>query len=184
MSLNLVLLSGNVGKDPDIRHLESGATLAQFTLATSERFKDRSGEFQEQTEWHNIVCWNGLADIVGNFVKKGSRLFVEGKMRTRSWDDDKGFKHFVTEIIATNLQLLDRKENSQQQRPLPPEPAEPAAPRQSVTEAAARVAAAQRKGYRSNNARQQPRPQDDAPATTPLVNPLDIQGEDPDDLPF
>ncbi len=176
MALNLALLYGNVGKDPDIRHLESGATLAQFTLATSERYKDRNDEYKEQTEWHNIVCWNGLADIVGNFVKKGSRVFVEGKIRTRSYDDQNGQKRYITEIVATNIQLLDRRE--QEQRPLPPEPQQPAAPRESITEAAARVTASQRKHQG------RPQPNGDTPVTTPLINPMDIQNEDPDDLPF
>jgi len=81
MSLNKVLLIGNVGKDPEVRHLENGSMVARFSLATTERFKDKNGEFQEQTEWHNIVCWRSLAERVEKYVKKGSQLFIEGKIR-------------------------------------------------------------------------------------------------------
>lgn len=112
MSVNKVILVGNVGKDPDVRHLESGASVASFTLATTERFKDRNngGEYQEQTEWHNIVCWRNLADIVEKYVVKGTQLYVEGKLRTRSWDDKTtGQKRYITEINADTIQLLGKK---------------------------------------------------------------------------
>lgn len=144
MALNKVFLIGNVGQDPEIRTTESGATVAQFTLATTERYKNRNGELRENTEWHNIVCWRNLADVAGNYVKKGSLLYVEGKLTSRSWEDQNGQKHWRTEVVADNFQLLGKRER--QEAPLPPEPEE-RAPRGgvSITEAAAHVAAMQQK---------------------------------------
>lgn len=115
MSINKVLLIGNVGKDPDIRHLENGAVVASFSLATTERFKDKTGAVQDQTEWHNIVCWRNLAEIVEKYVTKGSQVYIEGKIRTRSWTDQTGQKRYTTEIIADNLQLLGKKGDSPNQ---------------------------------------------------------------------
>ena len=113
MSLNKVLLIGNAGRDPEVRHLESGAMTATFSLATTEKFKDRStGETREQTEWHNIVCWRNLAEIVEKYVKKGTQLFIEGRIRTRSYNDKDGNTRYVTEIVADNMQLLGRKSDN------------------------------------------------------------------------
>lgn len=113
MALNKVLLIGNVGKDPDVRHLEGGASVASFSLATTERYKDRNGETKEVTEWHNIVAWRQLADLASNYIKKGTQIFVEGRIRSRSWDDPAtGTKRYITEIEATGIQLLGRKEGS------------------------------------------------------------------------
>ena len=110
MSLNKVLLIGNAGRDPEIRHLESGVMNATFSLATTEKFRDRnSGETREQTEWHNIVCWRNLAEIAEKYVKKGTQLFIEGRIRTRSYNDKDGNTKYVTEILADNMQLLGRK---------------------------------------------------------------------------
>jgi len=106
------MLIGNVGKDPDIRHLESGTAVANLTLATTERYKDRNGEMQEQTEWHNVVLWRGLADVTERFVRKGSQIFIEGKIRSRSWEDQSGQKRYTTEIVADNMQLLGRRSDN------------------------------------------------------------------------
>ena len=103
------MLIGNVGKDPEPRHLENGTALVTLTLATTERYKDRNGEVKEQTEWHNVVCWRGLADIVERYVRKGSQIYVEGRLRSRSWEDPNGQKRYVTEIMADNLRLLGRR---------------------------------------------------------------------------
>ncbi len=110
MSLNKVLLIGNAGKDPEIRHLESGVMNATFSLATTERFRDRnSGEMREQTEWHNIVCWRNLAELAEKYVRKGTQLFIEGRIRSRSYNDKDGNTRYITEILADNMQLLGRK---------------------------------------------------------------------------
>ena len=106
------MLIGNVGKDPEIRHLESGTAVANITVATTERYKDRNGELQEQTEWHNVVLWRGLADVTERFVRKGSQIFIEGKIRSRSWEDQSGQKRYTTEIVADNMQLLGRRSDN------------------------------------------------------------------------
>jgi single-strand DNA-binding protein len=96
-----------VGKDPEVKLLPSGSAVANFTLATSERFKDKSGEFQERTEWHSLVAYQRLAEIVRDYVKKGSKLYVEGRIQTRSWDDQaSGQKRYRTEIVVNDLVLL------------------------------------------------------------------------------
>ena len=115
MALNKVMLIGNVGKKPEIRYLENqgGASpapkVATFPLATTERFRDRSGEPRESTEWHNIVAWRQLADLAEKFIDKGSQIYVEGRLRSRSWDGQDGQKHYITEIVADSIQLLGKK---------------------------------------------------------------------------
>jgi single-strand DNA-binding protein len=105
--VNKVILVGNLGKDPEVRHLESGAVVANFPLATSETYKDRkTGERITQTEWHNVVIWRGLAEVAEKYLKKGSSVYVEGKLRTRSWDDKDGNKRYTTEIVADNMTML------------------------------------------------------------------------------
>jgi single-strand DNA-binding protein len=106
-SVNKVILVGNVGKDPEVKYLPSGKPVAKFSLATNEKYKDRSDEWQERTEWHNIVAWQRLAEIVGEYVKKGAKLYIEGKLQTSSWEDrESGAKKYRTEIVARDLVLL------------------------------------------------------------------------------
>ncbi len=109
MSVNKVILVGNVGKDPEVRYLEGGTAVCSFPLATSATYRNRDGERITSTEWHNIVLWRGLAEIAERYVKKGSQLFIEGRIRTRSWDDREGNKRYTTEIIADNMQMLGRR---------------------------------------------------------------------------
>lgn len=111
MSVNKVILVGNVGKDPEMKYFDNDVARANFSLATSERGYTTAGGTQvpERTEWHNIVCWRGLAQIAEKFVKKGTLLYVEGKIRSRSYDDQNGVKRYVTEIMADNIELLSRK---------------------------------------------------------------------------
>ncbi|MGE0077007.1 MAG: single-stranded DNA-binding protein [Bacteroidales bacterium] len=106
MSVNKVILVGNVGKDPEVRHLEGGATVARFPLATNETYTDKSGKKVTQTEWHNIVVWRGLADIAEKYVRSGKLLFVEGRIRTSSYDDKDGNKRYTTEIVCDNFRFL------------------------------------------------------------------------------
>ena len=113
MSINKVILVGNVGKDPEVKHLESNVSVAHFTLATSENYTNKAGEKVTTTEWHNIVCWRGLATIAENYIHKGSQIYVDGKIRTRSYDAQDGSKKYITEIYADTIQLLGKKgENS------------------------------------------------------------------------
>ncbi len=114
MSVNKVILVGNVGKDPEMKYFDNDVAKANFSLATSERGYTTSGGTQvpERTEWHNIVCWRGLAQIAEKFVKKGTMLYVEGKIRSRSYDDQNGVKRYITEVVADNIELLTRKSGS------------------------------------------------------------------------
>ena len=165
MSLNKVMLIGNVGKDPEIRYLEgnspngANAKVDTFPLATSERYRDRNGEQHENTEWHNIVAWRGLADTMERFIKKGTQLYVEGRLRTRSWTDQTGAKRFTTEIVADVIQLLCKRTDN------------PGAPQ----------------GYDNPGAYQQPRQNFQQPYQQPQQQPAAPQApaEGPeDDLPF
>ena len=110
--INKAILIGNVGQDPEIRYtgdVNNGTKVATFRLATTERYRDRNGNLQEHTEWHNVVVWRNTADVVEKYVKKGTQVYVEGRIRTRSWDDQAGNKRYTTEIVADNIRLLDRK---------------------------------------------------------------------------
>lgn len=122
MSVNKVILIGNVGKDPDVRYLDNNVCVASLTLATTERGYTTSNGAQipDKTEWHNIVLWRGLGEIAEKYIKKGSQIYVEGKLRTRSWDDKSGVKRYTTEIYADNLMLLDKRGNTG--APLPNDP--------------------------------------------------------------
>ncbi len=109
-SLNKASLIGRLGKDPEVSYTASGIAVAKFTMATSERWKDDSGNVQEKTEWHNIVVWRKLAEICGQYLKKGSKVYIEGKLQTSSWDDkNTGVKKYRTEIIADDMIMLDSK---------------------------------------------------------------------------
>jgi len=109
MSVNKVMLIGRLGKDPEMRYLDNNVALARFPIATSESYKGQSGERVEKTEWHNIVVWRKLAEIAGQYLKKGSQVYIEGKLRTRSWDDNNGDKRYATEVVADDFRMLDRK---------------------------------------------------------------------------
>ena len=143
MSLNKVMLIGNVGRDPEIRYVEGNGgntKVATFTLATTERYKDRSGEQRETTEWHNIVAWRQPADVAEKFIRKGTQVYIEGRLRTRSYTDATGVKKYTTEITVDTLQLLGRRPDEgpqggysqpAPQRPAAPQPA-PAAAQQPL----------------------------------------------------
>ncbi len=167
------MLIGNVGRDPEVRYLDGNsgnAKVATFTLATTERYRDRNGETRENTEWHNIVAWRNNADVAERFVKKGTQLFIEGRIRTRSWDDQNGNKRYTTEIIADNLQLLGKKSDNPggqggyqapaQQSYAPAQPQQPA--------------------YNPQQAYQQPAPAYQQPAQARNV----VEDMPDDDLPF
>ena len=153
------MLIGNVGKDPEVRYLESnpqnaGANpkVATFPLATSERYRDRAGDVRENTEWHNIVAWRNNADVAEKYIRKGTQVYIEGRLRTRQWTDQTGAKRYTTEIVVDTLQLLGRRPEDNQQ------PAGVYAPQPAAAPA--------------------PAPQ---PAPAPVVTPADVS---PDDLPF
>lgn len=111
--VNKVIIVGRLGKDPEVRHLESGASVANFPVATSEVYKDRNtGERKEQTEWHNVVLWRGLAEIAEKYLNKGDMVYIEGKLRTRSWEKD-GITRYTTEIVGDNMTMLSPKTGSE-----------------------------------------------------------------------
>lgn len=116
MPVNRVFLIGHVGKDPEVRYLESGVSVAKFPLATSEFYKNKNGERVKTTEWHNIVLWRGLAEVAEKFVKKGTMIFIEGKIRSRTWDDKDGNKKYTVEIYGDNMQLLSKKDDTEAPR--------------------------------------------------------------------
>ncbi len=107
--LNKVMLIGRLGKDPEMVYFESGVAKASFTLATNEIYRDREGNKIEKTDWHNIVMWRGLAEVSGKFLKKGSRVYIEGKLKTRSWETQEGIRRYITEVEATDMHMLDPK---------------------------------------------------------------------------
>jgi len=141
-SVNKVILVGRLGKDPELKYTPSGAPVAKFSLATDESFKDKTGEKQSRTEWHNIVAWNKLAEICGEYLTKGKLIYIEGSIRSRQWQDQAGNKRTSYEIIANYMQMLGSKADSERmpsagvdraaperQAPAPPLPAtEPASP--------------------------------------------------------
>ncbi|KTD55313.1 single-stranded DNA-binding protein [Legionella quateirensis] len=111
--INKVILVGNVGVDPDVRYLPNGNAVTTLSVATSESWKDKTtGEKQDRTEWHRVVCFNRLGEIAGEYVRKGSKLYVEGSLRTRKWQDQQGQDRYTTEIIASDIQMLDSKGSS------------------------------------------------------------------------
>lgn len=121
-SVNKVILIGNLGKDPEVRHLENGAVVANFSLATSEVYTDKStGVKKENTDWHDIVVWRGLAEVAEKYLKKGYKVYVEGKLKKRSWQDKEGNTRYTTEIVADEMTILSRPEgadrNTEQQAP-------------------------------------------------------------------
>lgn len=109
MSVNKVILVGNAGKDPETRYLDEGTAISKFPMATSETYKNRAGERVTTTEWHNVVLWRGLAQVAEKYVRKGTQLYIEGRIKTRSYDDADGNKKYITEIVADQMQLLGRR---------------------------------------------------------------------------
>lgn len=176
MSLNKVMLIGNVGKDPEVRYLEgagqagNGRKVATFTLATSEKFRDRNGESRENTEWHNIVAWGQPADIVERFVKKGTQLYIEGRLRTRSWTDKNGGTRYTTEINVDNLQLLGRRDGQNDGGYQQPSYQQPSYQQPSYQQPSYQQPTYQKPAYQ-------------APAPAEPAKPI-IEDDPADDLPF
>ena len=107
-SINKVMLIGNLGRDPEIRYTNSGSSVANYSIATTDRWTDRQGQKQERTEWHDIVAFDRLADLSQNYLRKGSNVFIEGRLQTRSWEDNEGQKKYRTEVVANQIQFLDK----------------------------------------------------------------------------
>ena len=118
-SVNKVILVGNIGKDPETRYMPNGDTVTNITIATSESWKDKNGEKQEKTEWHRVVFFKKLAEIAGQYLKKGVPVYVEGRIETRKWTDKEGVERYSTEIIANDMKMLGKKEGGSEQKPAP-----------------------------------------------------------------
>ncbi len=127
-SLNKVMLIGNLGKDPEVRFTPDGSPVASFSLATGEVWTDKSGTRQERTEWHNIVVWNKLADLAKRYLSKGRQVYIEGRIRTREWDDREGNKRRTTEIIASQMVLLGSRPQGGEGAAAVPQPVQKVAP--------------------------------------------------------
>ena len=122
--VNKVILVGNLGKDPEIRHLDSGIAVANFSLATTESYTNKKGERVNQTEWHNVVLWRGLADVAEKYLKKGNSIYVEGKINTRKWEDKEGVTRYSTDIIADKMTMLGSKSDNSKSAATAVSPAE------------------------------------------------------------
>jgi single-strand DNA-binding protein len=132
-SVNKVILIGRLGKDPEVKYTPSGAPVAKFSVATDEVFKDRSGEQQKRTEWHNIVAWNKLAEICGQYLTKGKQVYIEGSIRSRQWEDQAGNKRTAYDIVARDMRMLGSKADSERAAaPSPTPPAEHASVERSL----------------------------------------------------
>ena len=165
--VNKVILIGNVGMDPEVRTLEGGAKVARIRLATTERLFDRqANETKEHTEWHTITLWRGLADVVDRFVRKGSQIYIEGRLRTREWMDKDNNKRYTTEILADTMNLLGRRSDN---------------PASDGASAPAYGAQPQASSYGQPGSASQPRPAA-APQSQPTAPA--VPADDPDDLPF
>ena len=167
--INKVILIGNVGQDPEIRYtgdVNNGTKVATLRVATTERYRDRNGNLQEHTEWHSIVVWRNTADVVEKYVKKGTQVYIEGRLRTRSWDDQNGNKRYVTEIVADTLQLLGRRPEGQVQQ-------------QGGYQTPGQQQPYQQPAYQQQPYQQQPYQQPAQPQARPMV-----EEQPDDDLPF
>jgi len=119
--INKVILVGNLGRDPEVRYTPSGVAVANFTIATSEKWKDKNtGEMQERTEWHRIVAWGKLGEICGEYLSKGRQVFIEGRIQTREWEDKEGIKRYTTEIVANEMKMLGARDSGEPARPPTP----------------------------------------------------------------
>ncbi len=171
MSVNKVILVGNVGKDPETRYLDESTAITKFPMATSETYKNKAGERVSTTEWHNVVLWRGLAQLAEKYVKKGAQIYIEGRIKTRSYDDAEGNKKYITEIVGDQMQLLGRKpddgEGGQPAQNQPTQQSQPAQQNQAPVQ-------------NQKPAQEQPPAQEGA-ATS---DPFDGGDNGPDDLPF
>ena len=181
MSLNKVMLIGNVGRDPEVRYLEGGANgnakVASFSVATTERYRDRNGETRENTDWHNVVAWRGNADVVEKYVKKGTQLYIEGRLKTREWTDQTGNKRYTTEVLVDNLQLLGRKSDN----PASAQNGGYGAPAQGGYQTQGAYQAPAQGGYQAPAQPARPTAQPAQPGA-PAINLADMENDE--DLPF
>lgn len=174
MSVNKVILVGNVGKDPETRYLDESTAITKFPLATSETYKNRNGERVSNTEWHNIVLWRGLAQVAEKYVKKGTQIYIEGRIKTRSYDDADGNRKYITEIVGDQMQLLGRRPDDGSGAGMQDGAAQPASTGQVSTP---QVSQEQSQTPSADKGPSQSPPKDSG-------DPFDAGDNGPDDLPF
>ncbi len=183
--VNKVILIGNVGQDPEVRYtgdVNNGAKVATIRLATTERFRGRDGNLQEHTEWHNVVVWRNTADVVEKYVRKGTQLYIEGRIRTRTWEDQTGTKRYSTDIVADTLQLLGRRQDSQSPQGGYQQPGQPAYQQPQPAQQPAYhqpQPAYQQQGFQQPGVQPQSYQQPAQPQARPV-----IEEQPDDDLPF
>jgi single-strand DNA-binding protein len=170
MSVNKVILVGNVGKDPETRYLDESTAITKFPMATSETYKNRAGERVSTTEWHNIVLWRGLAQVAEKYVKKGTQIYIEGRIKTRSYDDADGNKKYITEIVGDQMQLLGRR----------PDDTEGGTQSSSSSPESGQATP----GGQPSQDQQPVRDQGSVKETPPEEDPFSSGDDGPDDLPF
>jgi single-strand DNA-binding protein len=187
MSVNKVILVGNVGKDPEVRYLDEGTAMAKFPLATSETYKNKSGERVSTTEWHNVVLWRGLAQVAEKFVRKGTQIYIEGRIKSRSYDDADGIKKYITEIVGDQMQLLGKRQDEGGEAGYGSQGIQQAAPAPRQAAPAPRPGAAPNLQSKQENVENGPGAAagngDSFPGEDPL-DPFDGADNGPDDLPF
>lgn len=165
--INKVILIGNVGADPEIRTLESGVKVANLRIATTERMYNRENqETREHTEWHNVTLWRSLADVADRFIRKGSQVYIEGRLRSRDWTDQQGNKRYAIDIVADDLKMLGRKSDNAPTQPISSQPGQPQGYGQPAQSYGAPVQPAQQ------------------PVQQPAAPDVVVLQDDPDDLPF
>lgn len=128
-SVNKAILVGNLGRDPELKYMPNGDAVCNFSIATTDTWKDRDGNQQEKTEWHNIVAFKKLAEICGEYLKKGKQIYIEGRIQTRSWEDKDGVKKYTTEIVANQMQMLGRRDEAIEDSYTPPPSAQSEPPK-------------------------------------------------------
>jgi single-strand DNA-binding protein len=171
MSVNKVILVGNVGKDPETRYLDDSTAISKFPMATSETYKNRSGERVSTTEWHNVVLWRGLAQVAEKYVKKGTQLYIEGRIKTRSYDDADGNKKYITEIVGDQMQLLGRRPDD-------------TGDEGGYGNASAQGGVSQQSSASQQGTTQPADKEDRQSASSKEEDPFDSGDDGPDDLPF
>ena len=188
MSVNKVILVGNVGKDPETRYLDESTAITKFPMATSETYRNRAGDRVSTTEWHNIVLWRGLAQVAEKYVRKGTQIYIEGRIKTRSYDDADGNKKYITEIVGDQMQLLGRRPDegdSGQFTQQPPAQGQPA-PQEQPPFQNQTPGQSQAPGQNQAPGQSQAPGQNQTPAQDegPADDPFDGGDNGPDDLPF
>jgi single-strand DNA-binding protein len=183
MSVNKVILVGNVGKDPETRYLDEGTAISKFPLATSETYRNRDGERVSTTEWHNVVLWRGLAQVAEKYVKKGTQLYIEGRIKTRSYDDSEGNKKYITEIVGDQMQMLGRRPDDESEQGME---SGRATPQQTAPSRPDNRDTNQTSGQGETRSADpgEPSPDSRDPNQSDEQDPFGAADEGPDDLPF